>query len=64
MESKVSNVKLSAWDGVKEFPIEQAEALLTIDVKGGSGWSLADDGYELVDGHLTKKAKKGNKKDE
>lgn len=63
MEAKVSTVKLSAWDGVREFPVEQAEALLTMDIKGGSGWSLADDNYELNDGHLAKKAKKGKKDD-
>ena len=65
MEAKVTMVTLSAWDGTREFPIEQAEALLTMPVKGGGGWSLADDGFELVEGHLTRRTtKKKGKTDE
>lgn len=54
-------VKLAAGDDVREFTIEHAEGLLTMNLRGGSGWTLADDGYELVDGRLTRMAKKETK---
>jgi len=54
-------VKLAAGEEVREFTIEHAEGLLTMNLRGGSGWTLADDGYELVDGRLTRKAKKETK---
>ena len=47
---------------IREFPIEHAEGLLTMNIRGGSGWSLADDDYELTEGRLTKKAKNNTKK--
>lgn len=62
MEGKVSMVKMTSGDTVKEFPIEQAEWLLTVNMRGGTGWTLADDDYELTEGRLTKKAKKSEKK--
>jgi len=59
-----SMVKLASGDLVREFAIEHAEGLLNMNLRGGTGWHLADEGYELVDGRLTKKAaKKDNKKD-
>ncbi len=51
-------VKLAAGDEVREFTIEHAEGLLTMNLRGGSGWTLADDGYEMVNSRLTRKAKK------
>ena len=54
-------VKLAAGDDVREFTIEHAEGLLNSTLRGGSGWYLADDGYEMVDGRLTRKAKKETK---
>ena len=54
-------VKLAAGDEVREFTIEHAEGLLTMNLRGGSGWTLADDRYEMVDGRLTRKAKKETK---
>ena len=62
MEGKVSMVKMLGGGQVKEFPIEQAEWLLTVNMRGGTGWSLADDDYELTEGRLTKKAQKSEKK--
>ena len=62
MEGKVSMVKMLGGGQVKEFPIEQAEWLLTVNLRGGTGWTLADDDYELTEGRLTKKAKNNNKK--
>lgn len=62
MEGKVSMVKMLGGGQVKEFPIEQAEWLLTVNMRGGTGWSLADDDYELTEGRLTKKAKNNTKK--
>lgn len=62
MDGKVSMVKMLGGGQVKEFPIEQAEWLLTVNMRGGTGWSLADDDYELTEGRLTKKAKKSEKK--
>ena len=54
-------VKLAAGDDVREFTIEHAEGLLTMNLRGGSGWTLADDSYEMVNGRLTRKAKKETK---
>ena len=54
----ISMVKMKAWDGVREFPLEQAERLLTMDTRGSSGWTLADERYEFKEGVLTKKKKK------
>ena len=54
-------VKLAAGDEVREFTIEHAEGLLNMNLRGGTGWHLADDGYEMVDGRLTRKAKKETK---
>lgn len=54
-------VKLAAGEEVREFTIEHAEGLLTMNLRGGSGWTLADDGYGMVDGRLTRKAKKETK---
>ena len=62
MEGKVSMVKMLGGGQVKEFPIEQAEWLLTVNMRGGTGWTLADDDYELTEGRLTKKAKNNTKK--
>ena len=62
MDGKVSMVKMLGGGQVKEYPIEQAECLLTVNMRGGTGWSLADDDYELTEGRLTKKAKKSEKK--
>lgn len=56
-----TKVKLAAGGEVREFTIEHAEGLLTMNLRGGSGWTLADDGYEMVDGRLTRKAKKETK---
>ena len=60
MEGK-STVRLRTGDEYREFPIEHAEGLLNSTLRGGSGWHLADDGYEMVDGRLTRKAKKETK---
>lgn len=62
MEGKVSMVKMVSGDTVKEFPVEQAEWLLTVNMRGGTGWSLNDPDYELTEGRLTKKAKNNTKK--
>lgn len=56
-----TKVKLAAGGEVREFTIEHAEGLLTMNLRGGSGWTLADDGFEMVDGRLTRKAKKETK---
>lgn len=56
-----TKVKLAAGGEVREFTIEHAEGLLTMNLRGGSGWTLADDGYEMVNGRLTRKAKKETK---
>lgn len=53
-----TKVKLTSGENVIEVPIERAEDLLAMNIRGGSGWTLADDGYEMVDGRLTRKAKK------
>lgn len=64
MAETVTTVKLRAWDGVKAFPVEQAERLLTMAIRGGSGWTLADPDWELVGDALRKKTKpKGKKED-
>lgn len=54
-------VKLASGENVIEVSIERAEDLITMNIRGGSGWTLADDGYEMVDGRLTRKAKKETK---
>lgn len=65
MNAKESNVKMRAGAEVREFPFEQAERLLTMNLRGGTEWSLDDDDYEFVEGHLVKKAaKKADKKKE
>ena len=53
-----NKVKLASGENVIEVSIERAEDLLTMNIRGGSGWTLADDGYEMVNGRLTRKAKK------
>ena len=62
MEGKVSMVKMTSGENVIEVPIERAEDLIAMNIRGGSGWSLADDDYELTEGRLTKKAKNNTKK--
>jgi len=54
-------VKLAAGEEVREFTIEHAEGLLTMNLRGGSGWTLADPDWEVVDGCLHRKAKKETK---
>ena len=56
-----NKVKLASGENVIEVSIERAEDLLTMNIRGGSGWTLADDGYEMVNGRLTRKAKKETK---
>ena len=56
-----TKVKLTSGENVIEVSIERAEDLITMNLRGGSGWTLADDGYEMVDGRLTCKAKKETK---
>ena len=56
-----NKVKLTSGENVIEVSIERAEDLITMNLRGGSGWTLADDGYEMVDGRLTRKAKKETK---
>lgn len=56
-----TKVKLTSGENVIEVSIERAEDLITMNIRGGSGWTLADDGYEMVDGRLTRKAKKETK---
>lgn len=56
-----TKVKLTSGENVIEVSIERAEDLLAMNIRGGSGWTLADDGYEMVDGRLTRKAKKETK---
>ena len=53
-----NKVKMVSGENVIEVSIERAEDLLTMNIRGGSGWTLADDGYEMVNGRLTRKAKK------
>ena len=53
-----NKVRMVSGENVIEVSIERAEDLLTMNIRGGSGWTLADDGYEMVDGRLTRKAKK------
>ena len=50
-----TKVKLTSGENVIEVSIERAEDLITMNLRGGSGWTLADDGYEMVDGRLTRK---------
>ena len=57
-----NKVKMVSGENVIEVSIERAEDLLTMNIRGGSGWTLADDGYEMVNGRLTRKAKKETKK--
>lgn len=56
-----NKVRMVSGENVIEVSIERAEDLLTMNIRGGSGWTLADDGYEMVDGRLTRKAKKETK---
>ena len=56
-----TKVKLTSGENVIEVSIERAEDLITMNIRGGSGWTLADDGYEMVNGRLTRKAKKETK---
>ena len=56
-----TKVKLTSGENVIEVSVERAEDLITMNLRGGSGWTLADDGYEMVDGRLTRKAKKETK---
>lgn len=53
-----NKVRMVSGENVIEVSIERAEDLITMNIRGGSGWTLADDGYEMVDGRLTRKAKK------
>lgn len=53
-----NKVRMVSGENVIEVSIERAEDLLTMNIRGGSGWTLADDGYEMVNGRLTRKAKK------
>ena len=53
-----NKVRMVSGENVIEVSIERAEDLLTMNIRGGSGWTLADDGYEMVKGRLTRKAKK------
>lgn len=55
---------MRAWDGERAFPLEQAERLLAMDVRGGSGWTLADDRYEFDGRMLRRKAAKEKKKND
>ena len=56
-----NKVRMVSGENVIEVSIERAEDLITMNLRGGSGWTLADDGYEMVDGRLTRKAKKETK---
>ena len=56
-----NKVRIVSGENVIEVSIERAEDLITMNIRGGSGWKLADDGYEMVDGRLTRKAKKETK---
>ena len=56
-----TKVKLTSGENVIEVSVERAEDLITMNLRGGSGWTLADDGYEMVDGRLTRTAKKETK---
>lgn len=56
-----NKVRMVSGENVIEVSIERAEDLLTMNIRGGSGWTLADDGYEMVNGRLTRKAKKETK---
>lgn len=53
-----NKVRMVSGENVIEVSIERAEDLITMNIRGGSGWTLADDGYEMVNGRLTRKAKK------
>ena len=57
-----NKVRMVSGENVIEVSIERAEDLITMNLRGGSGWKLADDGYEMVNGRLTRKAKKETKK--
>ena len=64
MADNTTMVTLCNGDDKREFTIEHAEGLITMNLRGGSGWTLADDNYEMVEGRLTRKAtKKENKTD-
>ena len=56
-----NKVRMVSGENVIEVSIERAEDLITMNLRGGSGWKLADDGYEMVDGRLTRTAKKETK---
>lgn len=56
-----NKVRMVSGENVIEVSIERAEDLLAMNIRGGSGWTLADDGYEMVNGRLTRKAKKETK---
>lgn len=56
-----NKVRMVSGENVIEVSIERAEDLITMNIRGGSGWTLADDGYEMVNGRLTRKAKKETK---
>ena len=58
-----TKVKLTSGENVIEVSIERAEDLITMNIRGGSGWTLADDGYEMVNGRLTRKATKKETKE-
>ena len=59
-----NKVKMVSGENVIEVSVERAEDLLTMNIRGGSGWKLADEGWESIDGRLTRKAKKENAKKE
>ena len=58
-----NKVRMVSGENVIEVSIERAEDLITMNIRGGSGWKLADDGYEMVNGRLTRKATKKETKE-
>ena len=57
-----NKVMLCNGEDRREFTIEHAEGLINMNLRGGSGWKLADENYEMVEGRITRKAKKETKK--
>ena len=64
METKCDLVKVRDYAGIREVSVELAEALINGPITRKGDFILDDPGWEMVEGRLTKKArKKDNKKD-
>lgn len=61
MDTKVSKVAMRNYEGVRTMSLEEAEAMLNNKYAKRQNWVLADPDWEVVNGRLTRKAKKETK---